>query len=625
MTGMVAALFAARRSGALPDSAAALPPTLPAPTLDEKILREQVAAVFVNLRQGTCSDRFVALGFASFMYWQLDEPLVLVWLALHLSPTVQLLRLTANFKALPESAGSTVWAARYSRAIFVSSLTWGLAPLMFLPAGNLALTALVVTAITGICTSSAVLVAPLRSALYCGVIPMMAGLTLGLAFNGDSVSLLLSSWTAIYLLIILKYASQLHHLLTQSLVNRFEKEALASQLGAQMAATERISEEKTRFMAAASHDLRQPLHAIALFGAVLERDPHGPENGQYAAHLMRAVNALGMSLDSMLDVSSLDAGMVTPVPQALPLNHLFQSLNHVFSVAASEKELQLRLRASPLWVRSDPQLLQRLLANLVENALKYTPAGGALVVARLRGDEVWIDVRDTGIGMAPGQLERIFEEFYQIDNPGRDRLQGVGIGLSIVQRLSRLLGHAVHVRSRPGRGSCFRVVLPLAHAADAAQGWAPESSGRFLLTARGLPRRILIVDDEVDIREGMVALLRSYSVEATAVGDEGAAANSLAEAIKAGIPFDALLCDYRLAGGADGLEAGRRLQVRFGPGLPLLLITGETAPGRLRRLRDSAVPVLFKPVGAKAMLQALSDLHEAQSMAPTAAQTVPQP
>ena len=123
----------------------------------------------------------------------------------------------------------------------------------------------------------------------------------------------------------------------------------------------------------------------------------------------------------------------------------------------------------------------------------------------------------------------------------------------------------------------------------------------------------------------MVALLRSYSVEATAVGDEGAAANSLAEAIKAGIPFDALLCDYRLAGGADGLEAGRRLQGRFGPGLPLLLITGETAPGRLRRLRDSAVPVLFKPVGAKAMLQALSDLNEAQSMAPTAAQTVPQP
>ena len=388
---------------------------------------------------------------------------------------------------------------------------------------------------------------------------------------------------------------------------------LLKELREQKEVAERAHVVKTQFLAAASHDMRQPLHAIALFGAVLQKELDGHPAGANATRLMRAVNALGKSLDSMLDISRLDAGVITPVVGPVPVNALFQALNHVFEAKASELGLQLRLRASTLWVRSDPHLLQRLLFNLVDNALKYTTQGGVLVVARARDTQVWIDVRDTGIGMPAEQLDRIFEEFYQIDNPGRDRALGLGIGLSVVQRLSGMLGHTVQVRSRPGRGTLLRVILPLADASgssdasDAATAWQPDSSGRFRLKGQRLPQRVLIIDDEIDIRDAIVALLRVYGVHATAVADEAEAALALTQAATNGQPYEALLCDFRLARGADGLDAGMRLQNQFGPNLALLLITGETAPDKLQRIHDLNIPVIFKPASATTLLQALAE------------------
>ena len=572
----------------------------------DSILREQVASAFASIRTAALTDRGVALGFGAIMYWQLREPIILAWLALHLSPSLRRPLWVAYDRDPNAGARSALWARRYGKAILTISGIWGLAPLLFLPKDNPGLSALMIVVMMGTCATGALSVAALRPALVRFIVPIMAGLIAALVLRADAVSLFLAACCGAFMATTLKYAQQQHRVLTQSLVARFEKEALASQLSIQMAATQRLSEEKTRFLAAASHDLRQPLHAIALFGAVLQKELQGHASERHAASLMRAVASLGNSLDAMLDVSRLDAGVMARVMQAMPLNTLFQSLDHVFSVRASERDLQLRLRASPLWVRSDPQLLQRMLANLVENALKYTVQGGVLVVARARGDEVWIDVRDTGLGIAPEHLERIFEEFYQVDNPGRDRSQGLGIGLSIVQRLSHLLEHPVRVRSRPGRGSLFRVVLPVA-AGVAVANWQSESSGRFRLGGQRLPTRVLVLDDEIQIQDAMLALLRAYAVEALAVGDEAQAEAVLAEASHQGRPYQALLCDFRLAGGADGLDAGRRLQSRHGPGLALLLITGETAPERLQKVRDSKVTVLFKPVSAGALMQALAD------------------
>jgi CheY-like chemotaxis protein len=297
--------------------------------------------------------------------------------------------------------------------------------------------------------------------------------------------------------------------------------------------------------------------------------------------------------------------VIVPAVQAVPINSVFQAVNQMFASRADKKGLQLRLRASQLWVRTDPELLQRLLVNLVENAIKYTPQGGVLVVARARAEAVWIEVCDTGIGIAPEHLAHIFDEFYQVDNPGRDRTQGLGIGLSIVRRLSVLLSHPVQVISRPGHGSHFRAVLTAAQPQEPHPAPAGDAAG----DRRALPKRVLLIDDEAAIGEAVAALMATYGVGFQAVRDEAQAALALAAGLAQAAPFDALICDFRLADGADGLDTAQRLRQRFDLKLPLLLVTGETAPDRLQRVRDCAVPVLFKPVAAQALMTALASLR----------------
>jgi CheY-like chemotaxis protein len=320
---------------------------------------------------------------------------------------------------------------------------------------------------------------------------------------------------------------------------------------------------------------------------------------------MDSVRALGTSLDTMLDVSLLDAGVITPDLQATMLNPVFQQLNQMFTSRAEQKGLQLRLRASPLWVNTDQNLLLRLLVNLVENAIKYTPRGGVLVVARAKGQHVWIDVCDTGIGIAADQMGSIFDEFYQVNNPGRDRTKGLGIGLSLVRRLGTLLNAPVSVQSRSGHGSRFRVVVAMAPPQDIL----PPSGSRPMQERRALPKRILLIDDESAIAEAMAALLGSYGVEFHAVRDEAAATAAFSQAAAQGTYFEALISDYRLADGANGLDVAQRLRHQFAPKLPVLLVTGETAPDKLRLVRDSGIPVLLKPVAADALLKSLSALR----------------
>ncbi|MCJ0765859.1 sensor histidine kinase [Variovorax terrae] len=580
------------------------PPEPAPPELAQRVLREQVAAVHANAPAAYLADLLTAqaLGIGLFVAtrrWQ-----VLLWMALHLALTLR--RAYRRYQRSPDAADHPEYWARFNaRNVLLRSCVWGLAPWLCIPAGqHSVLWAMLIVMMMGWCAGGALSLAVLKRNIPRFIVPSMASLTAALAWRGDSTHLFLAVGCLLYMGVIITFALQHHRLLTASLTMRFEKEALAEQLSRQIAATQRASEEKTRFLAAASHDLRQPLHAIALFGAVLEKELQGREEERHAARLMDAVGALGQSLDTLLDISRLDAGVVAPQIQPVALNPLFLALNHVFAAQAADRDLQLRLRATPCWVLSDPQLLQRLLSNLVDNALKYTPRGGVVVAARARGQQVWIDVRDTGIGITGEHLGRIFEEFYQVGNPGRDRAQGLGIGLSIVQRLTRLLAHPLQVRSLPGRGSRFRLVLTAVSAPGAIAPAAPPDN------TLPLPRRVLVIDDETAIRQAVSDLLQAHGVAVEAVAGEAEAeavlAQSAAQAAQGASPVEALLCDVRLADGADGLAAAQRLRARFG--LPVLLITGETAPRRLQQVHDSGLRVLFKPVAGDALLQALAAL-----------------
>lgn len=587
-------------------------PALVHDDLDALVLREQVASLFSTIRTATYGDSVVAMVFGLLMYSQTRHSVIFMWMATHLYTVLRLPLVTAYFKDPDVDRNIQHWIRTYCRELRINSAVWGLAPLLFLP-DSLHLTSLMTMVMMGLCTAGVLAVSPLLKAVYNYIMPMMLGLTLALLLHADLLNLFLAVCCIVFLIVVLRFAKAQHELLTTSLRTRFEKAALVERLEQQIHATELASQEKTRFLAAASHDLRQPLHAIALLGAALENELDTRPEQANAARLMRAVNTLSHSLDIMLDVSRLDAGVVIPERQPVALHSLFQSLNQSFVSAASEKDIQLRLRSSPLWVDSDPQLLHRMLSNLIDNAIKYTQRGGVIVVARRRrsgkektqGAEIWIDIYDSGIGIAPEQQARVFEEFYQVGNPGRDRSLGLGIGLSIVKRLSQLLAHPVELRSTPGRGTRFRLRLPAAQPQETAipvgdlpLSWPPQTPAR-------LPDRILVLDDEADVREAMRHLLLSHGIETEVAANEAEAIIALQNAVSASNPFALLICDFRLADGVDGLQVGQTLSQRFF-NVPLLLITGETAPDRLLRVREAGVPVLFKPVSAERLLQAMT-------------------
>ncbi len=576
--------------------------------LSQRVLREHVASVYFNYKATFLARLVFVLVLGGFMYLQLGDPMVLPFVVLHLALYLGMY-FTPRWNPSVPAAESAWWARKITRIVTLLGFADALAPWIFVPAGNLPVTAALMVVMMGNCARAVQSLRPLKAALFGHTLPMMGGLIVALAWQGDSIHLFLAAFAAIYLVLMLRVGVQEHQLLADSLALRFEKEALAVRLEEQIAATERASEEKTRFLASASHDLRQPLHAIALFGAALENELRGRPEGAHAERLMRAVNALGTSLDTMLDVSRLDAGVVTPEIRAVQLDALFLPLNHMFSPQAEQKELQLRVRASGLWVRSDPQLLHRMLSNLIDNALKYTVSGGVTVTARGRAAMPYGSKCATPASASrPSRSDRIFEEFYQVGNPGRDRSQGLGIGLSIVQRLSRLLGHPLQVHSRPGRGTHFRVVLPaaapLAGALATLHGRRALSRQRAGSGAQALPERVLLVDDEAEIREAMgESAALAWSDRGAGRGRRGAAGRRRFAAGRQARhrPFDLLMCDYRLADG-DGRARcrpapERPAATRRVPTMPLLLITGETSPDTLAaRSGVRACPVLFKPV-----------------------------
>jgi signal transduction histidine kinase len=345
---------------------------------------------------------------------------------------------------------------------------------------------------------------------------------------------------------------------------------------------------KSRFLAAASHDLRQPLHALGLFASALAQRARDDESRELTGRITRSIGALETLFSEVLDVSRLDAGAIVASARPVALQPLFDRLADDLASAAEEKDLALRLVPTRAVVRSDPVLLERILRNLVANAIRYTDAGGVLVGVRRRAGGVVLEVRDSGIGIPEEHRARIFEEFYQVERPDSDRHQGLGLGLSIVRRLCDLLGHRLALASAPGRGTTFRIGLE-EEALPAAGGPGVESS---LPDGPLAGARILVIEDDRDVRDSMVAILRAWGcdVSAAASADEAARMGPGTRAPSA------LVVDYRLGPGATGVEVARSLHRDWGAPVPTLIISGESSEGELARILESGFPLLRKPV-----------------------------
>ena len=364
----------------------------------------------------------------------------------------------------------------------------------------------------------------------------------------------------------------------------------SEQLGGLYHRLELANLAKSRFLAAASHDLRQPLHALNLFLDQLRDTRSQAERKELLARIDTAVTSMNDLFDALLDISRLDAGVLAPSISDFPVGRLLKRIEATFLAAARDKHLRLCIVPSVVWVRSDFILLERILLNLVSNALRYTERGGIVVGCRRRNGRLRIDVCDSGIGIPENQRRNIFGEFYQLDGGGQDRAGGLGLGLAIVDRLCGLLDHPVELSSQLGRGSRFSVLVPSAPAgADAARA---AETPRSLPVAE--PRKLIIViDDNEAVRESTRGLLQRWGCRVTTADSENAALARLAEL---GSPPDLIICDYRLAHGKTGFELINRLRLVHDAQIPAFLISGDTSPERLREAHDRGYHLLHKPV-----------------------------
>ena len=499
----------------------------------------------------------------------------------------------------------------------VDGAAWGALAFAGLDPASAANSILVVAVLAGIVGNSMSLLSPVLPVFAVFCVFELGALAAKVWSLGDLAFQALGMAVLVYLMSLLSQGRNSSRAARAAIRLRFDNIELIDQLRVESGRAQRALREaeqanlaKSKFLAAASHDLRQPIHAQGLFLEVLARSPLTPAQHEVLASARSASEASASMLHTLLDFSRIEAGVVEAHPAPFRLQPLLAKIESELAPQADAKGLIYRTRDSELVLQSDPALVELVLRNLVSNAVRYTERGGILVGCRRHAGAAVVEVWDTGIGIAAGQQQEIFQEFHQLGNPERDRQKGLGLGLSIARGLARILDAPLALASRPGRGSVFRLTLPLALRAAPAE--ADEAAPQQL---RPLAMRVLLIDDDAIVCASMQALLREWGCDcAAADGVEQALA--LAPALRP----ELIISDYRLRGQHTGAEAIAALRHQAGRALPALLITGDTAPVRLREARNSGVPLLHKPVAPAQLHRELARIAAALEAARAAAE-----
>jgi signal transduction histidine kinase/ActR/RegA family two-component response regulator len=418
----------------------------------------------------------------------------------------------------------------------------------------------------------------------------------------------IAALTLLYCTVLILVAADGERLLLRSIVIRHERDRLIRDLEEQNATVEAAKAQaeqsaraRARVLAAASHDLRQPLHALSVFSAVLAANPTPDVLREVGHDVDQIVRSLGNLLNGLLDLSRLSAGNYVPEREPFAVDRVLHEVCNEFQDAAARKGLSLVVELAAIQVLGDAVAVGRITRNLIDNAIKYTETGEVRVTLSQEQDQdgaplATINVADTGKGIPESEHAKIFEEFYQIDNPGRDRSRGVGLGLAIVQRLCELTGADISLESTPGSGTRMRVVLPLRVVSDLPDATVRVAAGEVSLHGK----RVYVVDDERDIRNSMRALCRAWGMEV-----ETAESGDSLERLFAGHgPPDLMIIDLRLGEGAHGAQLAERMQSRYGD-FAVLVITGETSSEALREANRSRYTLLQKPIAAEVLRRAI--------------------
>lgn len=574
-------------------------------TLDAVVMRERVRLLFEHLPFVLGGSLSTATFMAVLLWNSAPHPLLTTWTltiwlisALRWFLRKRFLGLTANYDAMR-------WAHAYALLAGLAGCAWGTAGIFLFQQDSLVLVTLVIV-FAGMAAGSVASHASYLPAYIAFVVPTIAPFALRCIAQFELFYVVIGVLCLVYLLVNINYGINIGRALVESIRLRFINIALTREqthlreiADAARAKAEQASAAKTRFFAAVSHDLRQPAQALAFYADALAHDAQAPSLLPLINNIRATGDSLQNLLDALLDVSRIEADTIQPSVCDFPIGVLLARITRDFDYQASDKDLQLRLAPTSVWVHSDPLQLERILRNFISNAIKYTPQGAVLIGCRRAGTALRIEVHDTGIGIAPALQSSVFREFHQLDNPERDRNKGLGLGLSIAHGLARLLDLPLTLRSTPGRGSVFAITVPLGKPSPIAA-----------LTPLHAPdditgKSVLLIDDDPLVRDAATAIMERFGCVVVVAESANEALDLMRDS---GFAPDVILADYRLRDRATGVDAIHAINAYCGRLVPAGVLTGDTAPDRLREVRATGFPLAHKPLSGAKLRALLSSL-----------------
>ena len=549
------------------------------------------------------------VGVIAMLYWPIAPlGLLLPWAGAFVAMCLVRALVIARFRrAVPRTRAQWLaWQLRSNVGTLVAAALWGATGWIFYGLGSEQQQATGLIVIVYTFAVAAIPVLSTQPRLYIAYASLcLLPLVLRIALVGDVYSYQLAGELVLIISLSAVLANSYRQALQRAIDLKVQADELAVQLRVETLAAEAARREaeianraKTQFFTAASHDLRQPLHAMGLFAEALRQRVHEPEVAQLVNSINESVDALEGLFSELLDITRIDSGVIEVHPQHFQVGDILRKLRLHFEPSAFEKGLSLRLRGGGRAVFADPLLVERVLRNLVSNAIRYTNDGTVLVGCRQRGDRVLLQVWDTGLGIRLDEQARIFDEFYQVPNTPKvspDQRKGLGLGLAIVKRLADLMEAKLTLRSTPGRGTVFTLELPLGRAPrPSALLSVPGGKGPLGITLAG--RRIVVVEDEPAVRAGLEVLLAGWGAQIDAFESVAASRAWAERSDPAVVKPDLLIVDYRLEEGLNGVDAITALRARFGAAIPAILVTGSTMTGHDKEAHDHNFHLLIKPV-----------------------------
>ncbi|SHN73252.1 Signal transduction histidine kinase [Bradyrhizobium erythrophlei] len=568
----------------------------------DQLRAEQVAGFYRNSTPGTAGGMIVAPILSGLLVYEkaISFGVAAIFVLLLASSTVGRLALIRSYKkAEPPAKDWRRWANFAIVTALIGGSCWGLGGLFLMDPGRPEYQFMVLMTCAALAAGAITAFGTYLPSYYCNLFTIMAPGCVWSALQGDALHWTYAILDVIWVVVVAVLANSFSKLLIDSLELQFANLDLANDLLVQKEFAEAANVAKSRFLASASHDLRQPVHALGMFVGALRDRPLDEVSGRLVRQIQNSIGTLDSLFSAILDISRLDAGVIESGPQAFAIHPMLERICRDEIPEIDRKGIELRLVHCSLFVRTDPVLLERVLRNLVSNAVRYTDAGRVVVGCR-RGARLSVQVWDSGRGIPADQQDLIFQEFYQIGNSERDRAQGLGLGLAIVRRLTRILDIPMQMQSRVARGSVFKLSIPVA----AERSVAIEPSQGLPAVAQA-SRFILVIDDEVEIQEGMKALLTGW-------GHSVVTASSCAEMLEYATAFittpSLIISDYRLRNGEDGILAIERLRSEFNSDIPAILITGDTTPDRIRDAVISDCFLMHKPVSDNRLRASIAKL-----------------